>query len=136
MLPKKSEPRASIAGCFHDLGIWTGDTFDYLKPSIESAKTYLSDTGLGKWIPETSIMIDQHHKLRRFVDERYPLVEIFRKGDLADFSLGLIKSGISGGYVSEVRDRFPNAGFHKMLVKRAGRWICQHPLHPIPVLKW
>jgi hypothetical protein len=91
---------------------------------------------LGTWIPEIAIMIDQHHKLRRFTDERYPLVEIFRKGDLADFSLGLIKSGISGGYVREVRDRFPNAGFHRMLVKRVGRWICRHPLDPVPVLKW
>jgi len=135
-LTEEERTKITIAGCFHDLGIWTGNTFDYLPPSIESAKTYLSKTGLEKWISEIELMIDQHHKLRKFSDESYPLVEIFRWGDLADFSLGLIKNGIPGHYAREVKDRFPNAGFHKMLLKRAGRWICWHPLNPIPVLKW
>jgi hypothetical protein len=135
-LTEEERTKITIAGCFHDLGIWTGDTFDYLPPSIESAKRYLSNTGLEKWTSEIELMIDQHHKLRKFSDKSHPLVEIFRQGDLADFSLGLIKSGISGQYVREVKHRFPNAGFHKMLVRLAGRWICRHPFDPIPVLKW
>jgi hypothetical protein len=123
-----------IAGCFHDLGIWTGTTFDYLPPSIAAAKEHLTENGLERWIPEIELMIDQHHKLREYPDN--PLVEIFRKGDLVDFSLGLVKSGLPGAFVKSVKKQFPNAGFHKGLVKLAGRWVCRHPLNPLPVLKW
>jgi len=38
-----------IAGCFHDLGIWSADTWDYLPPSIELAKDYLSRTDCEDW---------------------------------------------------------------------------------------
>lgn len=123
-----------IAGCFHDIGIWTGDTFDYLPPSIVAAREYLQRNNLAGWIPEIELMIDQHHKLGAY--RINPLVETFRKGDLVDFSLGALKCGLPNAYVKDVKNRFPNAGFHKGLVKLAGRWICRHPLNPIPVLKW
>ena len=122
-----------IAGCFHDLGIWTAGTFDYLPPSIELAAKYLCDNGLDGWIRQVTLMIDEHHKVRSFGDD--PLTEAFRRGDLVDFSLGLFKCGVPAFYIKEVKGRFPNAGFHKYLVKLAGRWICRHPLHPVPVLK-
>src|SRR5262245_32231532 len=79
-----------IAGCFHDLGIWTGHTFDYLPPSIDAARRYLYDANLERWTPEIELMIDQHHKVRKFSHDPRSLVEVFRRGDLADFSLGLI----------------------------------------------
>ena len=123
-----------IAGCFHDIGIWTGDTFDYLPPSTLAAREYLTDNDLAGWIPEIELMIDQHHKLNAYQDN--PLVETFRKGDLVDFSLGIAKCGLPKAYIKSVKKQFPNAGFHKGLVKLAGRWICRHPLNPIPVLKW
>jgi hypothetical protein len=28
-----------LAACFHDLGIWSGRTFDYLPPSVAAAKS-------------------------------------------------------------------------------------------------
>jgi hypothetical protein len=37
-------------------------------------------------------MIDQHHKLGPYRDD--PLVETLRKGDLVDFSLGILKCGL------------------------------------------
>jgi len=125
-----------IAGCFHDLGIWSDDTFDYLPPSIELASRYLNDNGLKTWNSEIETMIDQHHKLRTFTGAASPLVETFRRADLVDFSLGLFKFGLSSSYVGDVNRHFPNSGFHRQLVSRAGRWICRHPLNPIPVLKW
>lgn len=132
----KTEEREKIiiAGCFHDIGIWTGDTFDYLPPSIIRAKEYLTQNNLDAWIPEIELMIDTHHKLRPYRDNR--LVEVFRKGDLVDFSLGLVKCGLPKTYIKDVKNQFPNAGFHKFLVKLASGWICRHPLNPIPVLKW
>lgn len=126
--------RIVIAGAFHDLGIWSDKTFDYLPPSVRRAEDYLRERGMGEWIPEIGRMIDQHHKLREYEGDR--LTEVFRKGDLVDFSLGLIKCGLPGEYVRDVKKAFPNAGFHKGLVQKAGRWICRHPLNPVPVLKW
>jgi len=123
-----------IAGCFHDIGIWAGDTFDYLPPSIVPAKEYLRQNGLAEWIPEIELMIDQHHKLGAYRDNQ--MVETFRKGDLVDFSLGIVKCGLPKTYIKSVQKQFPNAGFHKRLVKLAGGWICRHPLNPVPVLKW
>jgi hypothetical protein len=131
---KEDREKIIIAGCFHDIGIWTGETFDYLPPSIVRAKEYLTQNNLDAWIPEIELMIDTHHKLRPYRDNR--LVEVFRKGDLVDFSLGLVKCGLPKDYIKNVKKQFPNAGFHKGLVKLAGGWICRHPLNPIPVLKW
>jgi len=123
-----------IAGCFHDLGIWTAGTFDYIPPSKALAKNYLDQCGLSSRSSQIERMIGEHHKVNAFSGDR--LTEIFRRGDLADFSLGIIASGIPMPYISEVKDRFPNAGFHKYLVRLAAGWICRHPLRPVPVLKW
>ena len=125
-----------IAGCFHDLGIWSNDTFDYLPPSIVLAKDYLQQNNLAEWIPEIELMIGMHHKLNEYSDKHAPLTETFRKGDLVDFSLGIVKCGLPKAYVKNVRQHFPNAGFHKSLLKLAGRWLCRHPLNPLPVVKW
>lgn len=134
----KTEEREKIiiAGCFHDLGIWAGNTFDYLPPSITLAKDYLQQNNLEQWIPEIEIMIDMHHELRKNHDERYPMIEIFRQGDLVDFSLGIVKCGLPKTYIKNVKNQFPNAGFHKRLVRLAGGWFCRHPLNPLPILKW
>lgn len=125
-----------IAGCFHDLGIWTDSTFDYLPPSVVLAKEYLEQNKLEKWSPEIELMISMHHKLRNYQDKENHLVEVFRQGDLVDFSLGFVKCGLSKTYIKSVKSQFPNSGFHTRLVKLAGGWFCRHPLNPIPVLKW
>jgi len=124
-----------IAGCFHNIGIWTGgNTFDYLPPSIDSAREYLIRNNRENWIPEISLVIDMHHKLGKYPEDR--LTEVFRRGDLVDFSLGFLKCGLPRDFVKSVKKQFPNAGFHTRLVQLAGGWICRHPLNPVPVLKW
>jgi hypothetical protein len=125
-----------IAGCFHDLGIWVNGTVDYLPPSIALAKEYLKQHSLELWIPEIELMIDMHHKLRKYKSDRYPLVEVFRKGDSVDFSLGVVKWGLPTTYIKSVKEQFPNAGFHKRLAQLAGGWFSKHPLRPPPFLKW
>jgi hypothetical protein len=125
-----------IAACFHDLGIWTSHTFDYLPPSVDLAKAYLRQNNLEQWSPEIELMILMHHKLRKYQDERYLLVELFRQGDLVDFSLGLVTCGLPRAYIKSVKNRFPNAGFHKRLVQLELSWFSRHPLNPTPVLKW
>lgn len=125
-----------IAGCFHDLGIWASNTFDYLPPSIALANAYLQQNKLERWSPEIELMIAMHHKLRRYQDEHYPLVEVFRKGDLVDFSLGILSCGLPRSYIQAVKNQFPNAGFHKRLVQLEVRWLPRHLFNPVPVLKW
>lgn len=128
--------KAQIAGAFHDLGIWSDDTIDYLPPSVKRARDYLAAKGLQAWSEEVELLVDEHHKLRAYKDPRFPLVEAFRKADLVDVSLGLVKFGLSGEFVRGVKAQFPNEGFHKRLMGLAGGWFKQHPLSPPPFLKW
>jgi hypothetical protein len=133
---QEEQEKIIIAGCFHDLGIWIEDTFDYIMPSLPAAQEYLKRRALEHWSTEIELMISEHHKLRAYKDRTYPLVELFRKGDLVDFSLGLVTFGLSRAYIAKIKARYPNAGFHRNLVKLAARWFVRHPLNPIPVVKW
>jgi hypothetical protein len=125
-----------IAGAFHDIGIWIENTVDYIPPSIPPAMTYLKHRNLEAWGVEIELMIAEHHKVTKYKDQTYPIVELFRKGDLVDFSFGLFKFGIPESYIKNVKGEFPNADFHKNLGKRAGAWIIKHPLDPAPMMKW
>jgi len=125
-----------IAAAFHDLGIWTDGTFDYLDPSIALARAYLAENGLDAWIPEVEAMIDLHHRVRPVRDAGRPLVEVFRRADWIDVSLGALRFGLPRSTVRAVRAAFPNAGFHRRLVRLTVERWAEHPLSPIPVLKW
>lgn len=127
--------KLQIAAAFHDLGIWSDGTVDYLPPSVLRARQYLQQQGLAHWQDEIEAMIDLHHKLRR-VEHASPLVELFRKADLVDVSLGLVRFGLSRSQVAAIRGAFPNAGFHKRLLALAKTWFATHPLSPPPFLKW
>lgn len=132
----EEQKKIEIAACFHDIGIWTDNTLDYLGPSVPPAKKYLNDNGLGDWSDEISQMILEHHKIRPVVNGLSPLVNLFRRGDLVDFSLGLVRSGLSKDSIKQVKTAFPNTGFHRTLTKLAGSWILRHPLNPAPMMKW
>ena len=125
-----------IAAAHHDIGIWSDHTVDYLPPSKRQALLYLTANGLDAWSEEIGLMVDEHHKIRTVKDARFPLVEAFRKGDLVDFSMGWIRKGVPKSTVKMVQAQFPNAGFHRMLMKSAGHWFRQHPLSPPPFMKW
>ncbi|MEZ5347528.1 MAG: hypothetical protein R2681_18490 [Pyrinomonadaceae bacterium] len=133
---REDREKIVIAGCFHDLGIWAGDTFDYLPPSIVLAKDYLVKTEKVNWAPEIESMIGTHHKVRKYSENQFPATETFRQADLVDFSLGFIKCGLPRDYVQSVRREFPNAGFHQRILRLAAGRVCRHPLNPVPVLKW
>lgn len=126
--------KVAIAGCVHDLGIWTAGTFDYLPPSIELAELHLKNISRGDWIEHITQLINEHHKLRPFKTDR--LTEVFRKADLIDLSLNIFTFGLDKGFIRELKDRFPNNGFHAGLIRVAGKWICRHPLNPLPIAKF
>jgi hypothetical protein len=94
----------------------------------------LAQNGLRQWETEIASMIDEHHRLRPIKNNG--LVEIFRRADLIDFSLGLVRFDLPRSTVKSVRERFPNKGFHAQLARLACGWIVRHPFRPVPVLKW
>jgi hypothetical protein len=125
--------QAAIALAFHDLGIWTDHTVDYLPPSIREAKAYLATR------PEidemqTILMISQHHKIRTFMFDTE--VELFRQADLVDFSLGMVRNGLDKTFIRTIKEAFPNAGFHKRLLQLGVMNVIKHPLKPAPMMKW
>ena len=132
----EDQRKIEIAGCFHDIGLWTGNTLDYLAPSLPPARRYLAAQGLEAWTDEIENMILLHHKVRPVQADVSALAELFRQGDLVDFSLGAVRFGLSGKVIRGVQAIFPNAGFHKMLARRSARWLVQHPLNPLPMMKW
>ena len=133
---KEEEEKLAIAACFHDIGLWSDHTVDYLPPSIEQAKCYLRDAGKEGWFEEIAQMIEWHHKLRPYRNEQFPLVEVFRKADLVDFSFGLFKCGLPKDLVKAVKATIPNAGFHRFLWKGAKEWFVAHPFIPPPFMRW
>ena len=125
-----------IAGCFHDLGIWLANTVDYIEPSIAAAMAYLKQCHRQAWSRQIALMIREHHKIRPYGNETYPLVELFRRGDLVDVSSGRIRFGIPLAYARAVRAAFPDCGFFANLGKLWFRWLLRHPLDPVPMMKW
>ncbi|TNE99909.1 MAG: HD domain-containing protein [Gammaproteobacteria bacterium] len=130
------QKKLEIAACFHDIGLWTAGTLDYLEPSLPPAEEYLKAHGHADWVPEVSQMILQHHKLTPVADGQSRLVEVFRRADLVDVSKGVVRFGLGRGEISQLKRAFPNAGFHAMLMRRTGRWLLRHPLNPLPMMKW
>ncbi len=81
-------------------------------------------------------MIDLHHRFRPWAAPGGERVEAFRKADLVDVSLGMIRFGLPRQFVADVRRTFPNAGFHKRLVQLTLRQLRRNPLRPLPMMKW
>lgn len=127
--------KIAITAAFHDLGIWTDATFDYLQPSVRLASAYLVASGRGYWVPEISAMISNHHKLTRYREKPEWLVEPFRLADWTDVSLGLLRHGMAGSFIRALYDAWPSAGFHKRLVQLELGHLRKHPLNPLPVLR-
>jgi hypothetical protein len=127
--------KIQIAACFHDIGIWTAGTLDYLSPSEADAAAYLNARGKALWIAEVSEMIEMHHSIRSHAGSPYPLVEPFRRADIADFSLGMVPMGISRELIATLKVAFPNSGFHKRLAQLGSKWFLRHPLNPLPMFR-
>lgn len=129
-----SVEKINIAAAFHDLGIWTNSTLDYLGPSEELACAYLRSIGKDNWMPEIVSMIENHHKITSFSGNATWLTEIFRKADWIDVSLGVLKFGLSGRLIREVRNT-PNVGFHKKLTTLILKRFITHPFNPLPMFR-
>lgn len=125
----------AAASAFHDLGVFPDGNLDYLAPSIAMMREWAEASGRTALDAETALMIDMHHKLSRYRGKHEAIVEAFRRADLVDVALGLVRFGLNAEFVREVQSRFPNAGFHGTLVRVIGRWIVRHPTNPLPVFR-
>ena len=124
-----------IAAAFHDIALWTHDRVDYLEPSVADCMMYLDETGRASWKEEIAIIIDMHHLMSPYHGKYERLTERFRKADLVDFSLGIVKFGLSKDTVSAVKQAIPNAGFHKTLMRFTGKQLMRAPWDPLPMMR-
>lgn len=128
--------KIAVAAVFHDLGIWTNKTFDYIAPSVTIAREHLAARGLADWIPEIEAMIREHHKITPSRANPQSLVESFRRADWIDVSRGWRRFGLPRTFIATVGAKWPSAGFHRRLVELAIERLRQHPLTPLPMVKW
>lgn len=124
-----------VAAVFHDLGIWTAGTFDYLPPSIALAEAYLTRTGRAVWGPAVTAMIRQHHKVSSYRGPHAVLVEAFRRADWVDVTWGARSFGLPRSRFARIRARWPDAGFHLRLLQLSLARAVRHPLNPLPMLR-
>ena len=127
--------KLQIAAAFHDIGLWTHDRVDYLIPSYEVSKRYLANHELDEWNDEIQIIIDMHHLISTYKGPYEQLVELFRKADLVDFSLGLVKNGISKEFIKKVKLALPNSSFHVCLGRFTIKQMFRNPLKPAPMIR-
>ena len=127
--------KIAVAAVFHDLGIWTNHTFDYIAPSVALAREHLSGRGMADWIPEIEAMIADHHKVTPSCAHQQ-LVESFRRADWIDVSRGFRSFGVPRSFIAAVAATWPDAGFHRRLVQLTIRRFLRHPLTPLPMVKW
>ncbi|RFS17454.1 HD domain-containing protein [Emticicia sp. C21] len=132
---KDNEDKYAIAAVFHDIGIWTNHTFDYLAPSIEQVKIYLTETNRQDCIEEIKLMIDNHHKISSYKAQYSQTVETFRQADWIDVSFGILTFGADKQSTQLNKQQFPTLGFHRFLIKATAKNFFKHPLNPLPMFK-
>jgi hypothetical protein len=127
--------KIAVAAVFHDLGIWTNGTFDYLAPSIALARDYLAASAREDWTDEIEKMIAYHHKITASTVEPDSLIETFRRADWIDVTLGWRRFGIPRPFVARLFATWPDAGFHWRLVTLTLDRFRRHPLTPLPMVR-
>jgi hypothetical protein len=127
--------KIAVAAVFHDLGIWTNGTFDYIAPSVELARAYLVARGRHDWTAEIEAMIVNHHKITPTTANPASLIEAFRRADWIDVTRGLRAFGIPRPFVARLFAAWPSAGFHWRLVTLTLDRFRRHPLTPLPMVR-
>src|SRR5215813_1308919 len=114
----------ALAAAYHDLGIWSDRTFDYLGPSQQRAEAFRRERAPGIDAELLALLIYDHHLLRRPRTGIEPaLRDAFRR------------AGLPAAFVREVANRFPYQGFHAILLRTAVQWALRHPLRPLPMVR-
>lgn len=131
----ENETKYALAAVFHDIGIWTDSTFDYIPPSIERARAFLQDSPSAVDLDEISAMITWHHKLSPYEGNYALTTESFRKADWIDVTAGLLSFGHSRRQFRVSWGRYPFQGFHRFLLRQSALNTLRHPLNPLPMFR-
>jgi hypothetical protein len=133
---ERHDDELALAAAYHDLGIWSDRTFDYLGPSQQRAEAFRREGAPTIDAELLALLIYDHHLLRRPRTGIEPaLRDAFRRADLVDVSRGTLRAGLPAAFVREVANRFPYQGFHAVLLKTAVQWALRHPLRPLPMVR-
>jgi hypothetical protein len=133
-LDERDLPLMEVAIAFHDLGVWTHKTMDYIGPSIKLAEQYVLKEDLEIDLQHLGLIIGGHHHLSEI--DNSPPAELLRKADLMDLSFGAISGGLSKEILRSIKKEFPNNGFQTMIMKKVALYAISHPLRPFPMMKW
>ena len=134
-LTDKAKEKLAIASAFHDIGIWTANTFDYLQPSMDLAGEYLVSIDKESWTEEILATIKWHHKITPYKGPYQDSINLFRKADWIDVTRGMVNFGISRMEIIHLYAEFNDHGFHKFLLKRGWSFAIRNPLRPLPMFK-
>lgn len=132
---KENRDKYAIAAAYHDLGIWTSKTFDYLEPSIALAHQYLKKTDNKNWTDEITLMIDMHHKRSKYIGLHQKVVETFRRADWIDVTKCKKSFGFGKTKYREIVNNYPYLGLHKFLIFQTLKNFIKAPLNPLPMFK-
>jgi hypothetical protein len=124
----------AIAGAFHDLGIWTDRTWDYIEPSVARVTAHLAAIGRSQWTADISTTIREHHKVSTYVGPAHWMAEPFRRADWTDVTCGWRRFGLPWPAYRAIAETWPDDGFHYRLLQLAGSRLKTHPLNPLPML--
>jgi len=127
--------KIAVAAVFHDLGIWTNSTFDYIGPSVALAHDYLIARARQDWATDIEGMIANHHKITPSTAGPDSLVEAFRRADWIDVTRGLRRFGIPRPFLARLFATWPDAGFHGRLLTLTLDRFRSHPLTPLPMVR-
>lgn len=130
-----------VAAAFHDVGIWRGDSLDYLQPSADQACAFLArhlelgDRSLELKQRLVRTIVYQHHRLRPITGPDTTLAEAFRKAHWMDLLAGTLSFNLPRDTYRQLNRAFPNAGFHRRLLRFIAARLRHRPFSPLPILK-
>ena len=131
----ENSEKYALAAVFHDIGIWTDNTFDYINPSIEKARAFVRRHHASVNSDEISTMIEWHHKISTYTGTYAATTECFRKADWIDVTFGLSTFGHARSDFRRIRRQYPSHGFHRFLFRETAFNTWRHPLNPLPMFR-
>lgn len=130
------DEREVIAGFFHDIGLFTDRTADYIEPSEREARRYLEEIGHREWFDRIAAMIANHHKLTPYRGPDANAAEAFRQADLIDVTAGLYTGGLERTTIRRVFLAEPPGEFRRFLARKSIKWLLTRPANPFPMFRF
>jgi predicted hydrolase (HD superfamily) len=119
-----------IAGLLHDVGLYDEASHGgvYVREGAEFTADLLRKQG---WDEERVRLcfdaIERHHETRSQWD-RGAEVELIRRADLVDLTSGLVRFGLSRGWLRDLFRSVPRNGTYRMIGLGVGKLLVQRPL--------